>query len=414
MKILIFLLLGLSAVLQVSAGNHRLTSIRVTGNWRASDVLVTDQSRLKEGETYSDREIMYAVRRVAQLPFIYGADYRLDDAKDGGKVLTIRVYEQRRYQAAWATEYLTDGDYDLWDDDLELSVDWFPGSGHIGLILDTDPEVTQDHEDLDKTALVYEHYNIGRGVQMRLFLNAFGTVRDRVALGDGYRSDSDIPFNELGIEFVFPLDVNNSIAVQLARSDDDEATRLYIPGGIDRYNSTDTISGELRAWWVSDTRDDEIAPLDGRLYRLGVFHRTLSADYLALDFNTPGSRITQEGDGDTQGAFGEFGFHDPLWGQGSLSVSSLMTWEETDLDFPWDPESYREEVRGIFEIAYTWDLSGRNQRSREHLIKAIVAREYRYIDSSFGDDDIEGGVFGGSYTYRDRRFRVKLTALYSP
>ena len=413
MKVLMPLFLLLS-ILPLHAADHQLSSIRVRGNKRASTALILAQSRLKEGNTYTETTLTNAVRRVARLPFVFGATYQLEGSDGDGETLIIQVSEQRRYQISWATEMYTDTHHNVWNDELGLSADWFPGSGHISLSVNADPSLTQDHEDPEKTTLAYELYNIGRGVRMRLFSDNYADYNGfNFFTEDSYTFGFGQIFNKVGIELGVPLNVNSSIGFQVSRVEKHIATFDYY-SDVFTYHSTDTDGMETRVWWDHDTRDDEVVPLSGSFFRVGGFIRALETDYLYIDDNDGDIDLSLGEDGDAKGAFMEAAYYKPYGDKGSFSYKGGATWEETDVAYSWDEANPRESSAVYFESAFTWHLSGRDGSSRESFLQAIAAAEWRERDYFYGSDDVSGVWLGGAYTYRGRRFLVNLKALYTP
>lgn len=75
-----------------------IETIAVEGNRYVSTEILISESRLKEGETYSEAELLEAVYRIRRLPFVLEAEMALERGSERGQLrLVITVEEVRRY-----------------------------------------------------------------------------------------------------------------------------------------------------------------------------------------------------------------------------------------------------------------------------------------------------------------------------
>ncbi len=75
-----------------------IETIAVEGTRHVSQEILLSESRLTEGETYSEAELLEAVYRIRRLPFVLEADMALERGSERGQLrLVITVEEVRRY-----------------------------------------------------------------------------------------------------------------------------------------------------------------------------------------------------------------------------------------------------------------------------------------------------------------------------
>ncbi len=244
----IILLLVLLFAFPLLAQTKRLVSrIDVRGNVPAG--IVTSQTALAEGRSYSDKDLDLAMARLRRLPFVFDATYTID-----GDTLVIEVNPMSRFFGdLTATGSGYDGD--------QSGIAALAGGGRLFLGSGgvAQAHVTQTVSEGDDATLVdaeYSHYGIAG---TRLW--ARGSVGYSLRNDNNY--DADPTWN---LDVGYPLTVRQSLTASWVDSGY-RIQRTLLPdgptfNGFNNFNAT-------RLLWTWDTTEDPFFMRTGEIINAG-------------------------------------------------------------------------------------------------------------------------------------------------
>lgn len=205
-----------------------IEKIEVRENARVSTEVIVAESRLREGEEYTEEELSDAANRLNRLPFLLSADFALERGSERGRhVLVITVNETKPFFYLLdirpiLTESDSAGQVDLHfgdrlgggENEGVLGARWFVGrrgAVHIGLFgRDDNHEFTRDY-----TAGVvgYTQYDI-------FGTRAFATINLKTPLLDAPTADVISPQLVVGI----PVSGNQTVTLTYDETRFDDTT----------------------------------------------------------------------------------------------------------------------------------------------------------------------------------------------
>ena len=270
---LIAALVAAAPVLAQDASPHFfIERIEVRDASRVSPEVIIAESRLREGEDYSEADLRDAAARLSRLPFLLTADFSLEKGSERGRhVLVITVSETRSffYRLDVVPLYSDPGvDIDtttrLGSDDTSaaLGYRWFlgrRGAMHIALIGRDRTEFTEG----------YSAFAIG-WTQYDLFgTRAFATVNLKHSPGDG----GVTPQIVVGV----PLSLNQTVTAEYDQS-------LIEYGLVQTRSATyeDRRSQRLaRVTWSFNTTNHPFVPTEGTIVTAGPLATWQDENYVA-------------------------------------------------------------------------------------------------------------------------------------
>lgn len=236
-----------------------IETIRVAGTQRTTaGRIVTDESLLKPGQTYSEQDLRLAVYRVKRLPFVVDAEFSLEKGSERGAYeLVITVEEAKplffladvggrrsRLSSFEGTSFETD-----WQQTGSVGGRYFLGDH--GLVFGSVQKAEgQDGEVLQAG---YTRYNLF-GAGSFASLGLFSTV--------GVSHQRDL---QAALTVGIPLTAVQSLRGSVSRfqSKSTERFPLSLDGSVNLTGSrSDAWNAELS--WVFDTTDDPLFPASGR------------------------------------------------------------------------------------------------------------------------------------------------------
>ncbi|MEE8526476.1 MAG: BamA/TamA family outer membrane protein [Thermoanaerobaculia bacterium] len=264
-----------------------IESIAVEGTRYVSPEILISESRLTEGGTYTEAELLEAVYRIRRLPFVLEAEMALERGSERGQLrLVITVEEVRRYFfggellfSHFGTEIALNQTFTS-----DSSFRFAPiagvrfSAGDYGLFF-----VAANGGSLQAG---YTRYRLfGR----QAFLN-FGVVRSSCCPVDVLPLGLDPTFSSWSSEagsttaslaLGIPLRAKNQSLRLLATYRETEEGRrrlVFDPGPpADVFTHRDSADHSLELAWVSDTRDDPVLPTRGRSLTAAVELRQLDS-----------------------------------------------------------------------------------------------------------------------------------------
>lgn len=294
-KFLIALLFALPVVAQEAAApRFFIERIDVRNTKRVTPDVIVFESRLREGQEYSETDLSDAAARLQRLPFLLSADFSLERGSERGRhVLVITVSETRPFfykldlvpivasdagTARYVDEHIAVGS----GTDVALGFRWFVGRRgalHMGLqISDDNRDYTEEY---GAWAMGYTHYDI-------FGTRAFATVNLKYALGSG----SNKGFGAISPQVVvgMPLTANQTLTLSYDESViEGDTVRFGVPGGENIELEDDESQRLLTLKWAYDTTNHPFLPTRGTL--LSVTPNAVWRDLVgyAYEFNPPGN-----------------------------------------------------------------------------------------------------------------------------
>lgn len=268
MKRLIMILLLLA--LPMAAQAQRLVSrIDVRGNVPAQ--IVTSQTALVEGRSYSDKDLEAAMGRLRRLPFVFDARYSMD-----GDTLVIEINPMSRLFAELSADGSGFDDRGTGSARLGGGGRLFLGSGGVGQAHVAQHVFEGDHAtELDAQ---YSHYGIAG---TRLFASAgvnYAVVKD------GF--DADPTFRVL---VGYPLTVRQTLTADLVDSGF-RSQRMIVNGPREIQNFSDRRALNLR--WNYDTTEDPFFTRSGETVSVGPSLSDESSQFESYMIFAPNGPVT--------------------------------------------------------------------------------------------------------------------------
>jgi hypothetical protein len=330
------------------------------------DVIVAE-SRLREGEAYSETELSDAAARLSRLPFLLSADFALEKGSERGRhVLVITVAETKPFFYLLdirpiLSERSTEGQLDLdfsdrigGDQEGVVGARWFVGrrgAFHAGLFTRNDRhEFTQDY-----TAAVigYTQYDV-------LGTRAFATITLKRPLLDAPVSDEISPQLVVGI----PVSMKQTVTLTY------DETRFEGDIRVVEGSSFQRTSGErlVSARWSYNTTNHPFLPTRGTVVSVTPVVAWRDRVSLGLVEVTP----------DDRPVFGPVSFHTNSFGvsvdmaryfelseQSSVSVGAEAGWGQIDernsgITIP----TVRNPTFAAAQVGYSHSLWTREQQKR--------------------------------------------------
>ena len=249
---------------------HHIESIVIEGNRYTKSAIVRSASRLKEGRSYSEKDLRSAIARVQRLPFVREAEMSLRRGSERGKYqLVIEIVELAPFFGDFSTTWL---DYDavdggrFSDDDARLTARYFFGRSSM-IFASAIPNRRWSDDDggfigVDLYQAGYTEYDLfGQGIFLTLdVLYSPGQSDDFV--------DSDDQISP-GLLLTIPMFENNWLRVQ-GRTTEVKATLTDFDTGGDADFSARSDLFSLA--WEYNTTDDSWLPMSGLLASLTFGH----------------------------------------------------------------------------------------------------------------------------------------------
>jgi hypothetical protein len=265
LTILIAAVLALPAAAQEPVTRFLIERIEVRDNTRVSTEVIVAESRLREGQEYTEEELSDAAARLNRLPFLLSADFALERGSERGRhVLVITVKETRSFFYLLDIRPIVSGSTSAGQVDLSfgdrlgggenegvLGGRWFVGrrgAFHIGLFgRDDNHEFTRDY-----TAAVVGY------TQYDLFgTRAFATINVKRPLLDAPSTDAISPQVVVGI----PVSPNQTVTLSYDETRFGDYLSTFNGMEIPRQDGERLIS----ARWSYDTTNHPFTPTRGTL-----------------------------------------------------------------------------------------------------------------------------------------------------
>ena len=287
-KFLILLLLAAPLFAQdASAPRFFIERIDVRNVNRVSPDVVVFESRLREGQEYSETELADASARLQRLPFLLSADFSLEKGSERGRhVLVITVNETRPFFYKLDLVPILTNDADtvrIYTErvgvgsgiDTTLGFRWFVGRRgalHTGLVFSDD---NRDYtEEYAAWAVGYTHYDI-------FGTRAFATVNLKYTLGSG-RGEG---FGVLSPQVVvgMPLTANQTLTASYDEARMRPVTRVFRnPDGTELELNDEESQRLVTFRWAYDTTNHPFLPTRGTL--LSVTPNAVWRDLAFFDY----------------------------------------------------------------------------------------------------------------------------------
>jgi outer membrane protein assembly factor BamA len=265
LTILIAAALALPAAAQEPVTRFLIERIEVRENSRVSTDVIVAESRLREGQEYTEEELSDAAARLNRLPFLLSADFTLERGSERGRhVLVVTVKETRAFFYLLDIRPIlygstSDGQIDLHLGDRlgggenqgVLGGRWFVGrrgAFHVGLFgRDDNHEFTRDYT---ATVVGYTQYDI-------FGTRAFATVNLKKPLLDAPSTDTISPQVVVGI----PVSPNQTVTLTYDETRFDQDISIVNEVSIPRQDGERIVS----ARWSYDTTNHPFTPTRGTL-----------------------------------------------------------------------------------------------------------------------------------------------------
>ena len=264
--ILIAAALAIPAAAQDAMPRFLIERIEVRDNSRVSTEVIVAESRLREGQEYTEEELSDAAARLNRLPFLLSADFALERGSERGRhVLVIAVKETNPFFYLLDVRPILTGSTSSGQVDLHfgdrlgggenqgvLGGRWFVGrrgAFHVGLFgRDDNHEFTRDYT----AAMVgYTQYDI-------FGTRAFATVNLKRPLLNAPASDDAIsPQLVVGI----PVSPNQTVTLTYDETRFDDYTTSIFDLEFERQDGERIVS----ARWSYDTTNHPFTPTRGTL-----------------------------------------------------------------------------------------------------------------------------------------------------
>lgn len=255
-----------------------IEKIEVRAAKRVSPEVVISESRLRDGQEYTEADLRDASSRLSRLPFLLSAEFSLEKGSQRGRyVLVVTVNETKPFfYALDLRPILSDisvvPDYsdrlDFADNAATLGMRWFlgrRGALHVALVTtDYDHEFAQDYSAI---ALGYTQYDL-------FGTRAFATLNLKRVIAGGEGSLS--PQLVVGI----PVTPNQTVTFEVDQTRFGEETRRVSGQSFDT-NSQQRVVG---ATWTYNTTNRPFIPTRGTL--LSVRPRFGWNDYATYSYLT--------------------------------------------------------------------------------------------------------------------------------
>lgn len=229
------LALILLIVLPLAAqSKHLVSRIDVRGNVPAH--IVTSQSALVEGRSYSDKDLEVAMARLRRLPFVYDAQYSME-----GEVLVIEIDAVSRFFGDLDANGIGFENDQTGNARIGAGGRMFLGSGGVAQLRAI--EYVSEGNDSGAVDAEYSHYGIAGS---RLFASA--GIEYEALHDERYNPD---PSYRLSVGY--PINVRNTITAT-ATDQGASGRRSLVLAPRDLFSFTDRQT--LNVLWTYDTADD--------------------------------------------------------------------------------------------------------------------------------------------------------------
>lgn len=266
LTIVIAAALALPGAAQEPVTRFFIEKIEVRENRRVSTDVIVAESRLREGQEYTEEELSDAANRLNRLPFLLSAEFTLERGYERGRhVLVITVNETRPFfYLLDARPILSESDFSGRNVDIQvgdrlgggenqgvLGARWFVGrrgAFHAGLFArDDNHEFTRDY-----TAAVvgYTQYDI-------FGTRAFATLNLKLPILNAPGAAVVSPQLVAGI----PVTPNQTVTVTYDETRFDDYTISFADVEFERQNGERIVSVR----WAYDTTNDPFTPTRGTL-----------------------------------------------------------------------------------------------------------------------------------------------------
>jgi hypothetical protein len=341
-----------------------IESIRVAGTQRvAAGRIVTDESLLKPGQTYSEQELRQAVYRVKRLPFIIDAELSLEKGSERGAYeLVITVEEQKPlFFSAWADAYRFRHEVfngrpyytTYWQETASLGGRYFVGShgllfGNVEKIKGADGESLQAG---------YTQYDIfGKG--------SFASLQ--VATQQGV---PDQEYDQTALAAGIPLSSTQSLRTNLSWYRQESVTRFVDPqdpANVQRSEYRATVRSAQESW-IYDTTDDPLFPDSGTRLAAGAGYSSARADERSSSPFGDFARTSKESD----------------------TIAFLSGFHSV-------PLTQRQSLRLALDNSYLWRSFEGFPEERTYQVSALIGHSLSLLGQAkterFGDLRFENGI----------------------
>jgi hypothetical protein len=266
---LILILAFLIAVPVVA--QHRVSRIEVRSS--VPDAIITSQSALEEGRSYSDKDLEVAVARLRRLPFVFDARYSLE-----GETLVLEVDAMTRFFGDLEAAAIGYQSNETVAGTIGGGGRMFLGSG--GVLQGGVSQFVSDFNDTTSVEAEYAHYGIAG---TRLF--AVGGLNYSVV-----HEDNDFePDPSLRLTVGYPINVRNTLTASLI-DDGYRRSRTLIDAPGPLTDSGDSQALNLR--WTYDTSEDPFFARHGLIVSGGPSWGRLKSTFSAAAVTFPDGVVT--------------------------------------------------------------------------------------------------------------------------
>lgn len=260
-------LVAASAAAQDAAPRFFVERIEVRNAKRVSPHVVIAESRLREGEEYSEPDLRDAATRLNRLPFLLSADFSLEKGSERGRVvLVITINETKPFfylldtRPILSDEHSVDVDYSdrlgANDNEAALGFRWFigrRGAVHVGVFgRDDNREFTQDYSAF---VVGYTHYDLFGS-------RAFATFNLK-------RPFSNVSGGAISPQLVagIPLSPNQTLTLTYDETRSDTRERVVADTPVQTGDNERMVS----ARWTYNTTNEPFLPTSGTLLTGSAF-----------------------------------------------------------------------------------------------------------------------------------------------
>jgi hypothetical protein len=272
-----------------SVPSFLIETVRVEGTRHASPEIVVSESRLREGESYTEAELLEAVYRIRRLPFVLDATFALERGSRRGRFgLVVTVVEVRRLFYGFdgtATRFGRELALEsTFPEDVSTRYSLLLGArffvGKYGVLV-----AAADSEDRGVQVGYTRYHLFGR----QAFLS-IGYLRDAccpvtvlpLGLDPTFSSwESTRDSDRLTLTLGIPLGDDRSLQLEASHLTSREGRRRAVlePGVPTLFLHRDYTERQLRLAWLDDTRDDPTFPTRGQLRTAALEYRRVDADF---------------------------------------------------------------------------------------------------------------------------------------
>ncbi len=356
--------------------------------------IVADETLLKLGQTYTEREIRQAVYRVRRLPFVVNADFSLRKGEHDGYELAIQVIEETPVFLSLGTNGQRAQQFDVlagrnrttttWQQFGSLGGRTFVGSSGI-VEGSVEKFEHQDGELVHAGSTLFDRFGAG---------TVAGGTLDSVQGVKGYDQLQASLFGGI------PLTAAQTLRATLFWSDSRQSA-------VNQLFKTKDRGAELS--WIYNTTDDPVFPMSGSLGFVDwLYERDMSHDRQSFE----GELFSSSAVTDVRSLVAGVTHYFPVAAHQSLSLAANV--DRTALsaegasNVPW---------QYTLAVGHAITLLGfdRTHRFGDLRFENSVEATYSYLESTpgFASRSSRDGSFVSSLGYRSRWGLIRATLTYS-